>query len=139
MKKFFAFNQLHTVRGKGTILRTSLAKDVTPEKFRDAWDQVVDMSKAERMDSIIGATGSLDGLLCQLDGGKNASQAQSDSKEQDQFSFGNKHLILYALGGKFYLFCLNTMKLFPNFNFFTSIYLKSWCQCKKFNRFEIFV
>lgn len=96
-------SQLHTVRGKGAILRTSLAEDVTPEKVRDAWNQVIDMSKAERMGSITEATGSLVELLDQLDGGQNA-QEQSESKYQDQFSFGNKDLILYALGGKFNLY-----------------------------------
>lgn len=91
------------MRGKGALLRTSLAEDVTPEKVRDAWDQVIDMSKAERMGSITEATGSLVELLDQLDGGQNgSSQTQGDSKYQDQFSFGNKDLILYALGGKFY-------------------------------------
>lgn len=107
MEKIIFFEQLHTVRGKGAILRTSLAEDVTPEKVRDAWDQVVDMSKAERMGSITEATGSLVELLDQLDGGQNASQTQGDSNYQDQFSFGNKDLILYALGGEFYLFRYN--------------------------------
>lgn len=86
------------MRGKGSVLRSSLADDVTPEKVRDAWENVVDMSNAQRMNSITEASASLMEIVDQLEskGGK----ASSGSKYKDNFKFGNKDLILYALGGK---------------------------------------
>ncbi|XP_031618010.1 peroxisomal multifunctional enzyme type 2 [Contarinia nasturtii] len=89
--------KLHTVRGKGAILRSSIMEDVTPEKVRDAWERVTDMSNTERMSSIAEATGSLVGILDQLEVDQKAG-SQNGQQHQDIFSFGNKDLILYALG-----------------------------------------
>lgn len=86
------------MRGKGAILRSSISEDVTIENVRDAWSQVTDMSKAEQMGTITEATGSLVELLDKLEEGQKGSQKQSEIS--DAFSFGNKDLILYALGGK---------------------------------------
>lgn len=72
---------------------------MTPEKVRDAWQNVTDMSKAEKMNTITEASGSLMEILDQLEGGKNTSQSNSNNK--DNFKFSNKDLILYALGSKF--------------------------------------
>lgn len=91
------------MRGKGAILRSSITEDVTIERVRDAWSQVTDMSKAEQMSSITEATGSLVELLDQLEGGQGGAQKSGNSNQSDisdVFSFGNKDLILYALGGK---------------------------------------
>lgn len=90
------------VRGKGSVLRSSLSDDVTPENVRDAWQNVVDMSNATRMNSITEASASLMEIVDQLEGrsGNASSQAGGGSKYKDVFKFGNKDLILYALGGK---------------------------------------
>lgn len=90
--------QLHTVRGKGTVLRASLSDDVTPENVRDAWAKVTDMSGAEHLNSITEATGSLVEILDSLEAPANASTNPSDNYS-DTFAFNNKDLILYALGG----------------------------------------
>lgn len=58
------------------------------------------MSNSERMNSITDATGSLVELLDKLEG-VNASQTHETQKNTDVFKFGNKDLILYALGGRF--------------------------------------
>lgn len=90
--------QLHTVRGKGTVLRASLSDDVTPENVRDAWAKVTDMSGAEHLNSITEATGSLVEILDSLEAPANASANPSDDYS-DTFAFNNKDLVLYALGG----------------------------------------
>lgn len=87
------------VRGKGAILRASLGDDVSPENVRDAWEKVVDMSKAEAMNSITEATGSLVEILDNLENSSDSNQT-AVSEYSDNFSFNNKDLILYALGGK---------------------------------------
>lgn len=57
------------------------------------------MSNAEKMGSITEATGSLVEILDGFDqAGKSSNQASSTYT--DDFSFANKDLILYALGGK---------------------------------------
>lgn len=87
------------MRGKGSVLRSSLTDDVTPEKVRDAWQNVVDMSNAQRMNSITEASGSLMEIIDQFEnsGGSNNAAGQA---YKDNFKFSNKDLILYALGGK---------------------------------------
>lgn len=82
-------------------MRSSLSEDVTPEKVRDAWSKVTDMSEAEHLGSITEATGSLVGVLDSFMSGNqnsNAVKEQGDTAE-DIFSFSYKDLILYALGG----------------------------------------
>lgn len=93
------FLQLHMVRGKGSVLRSSLVDDVTPEKVRDAWENVVDMSNAQRMNTITEASASLMEIIDQFES-KGGNGAQAGSKYKDNFKYGNKDLILYALGGK---------------------------------------
>lgn len=88
------------MRGKGSILRSSITEDVTIEKVRDVWTQVVDMSKAERMGSITEATGSLVELLDKMETGTQSHDDGKNKEIKDDFTFGNKDLILYALGGK---------------------------------------
>lgn len=94
---------MHTVRGKGSVLRSSLGDDVTPENVRDVWQNVVDMSTAQRLNTITEASASLMEIIDQLESraSGNASQAQAGQKYRDNFKYGNKDLILYALGGKY--------------------------------------
>lgn len=86
------------VRGKGSVLRSSLTDDVTPEKVRDAWENVVDMSNAQRMNSITEASASLMEIIDQFES-KSGNASQAGSSYKDNFKYGNKDLILYALGG----------------------------------------
>lgn len=94
--------QIHNVRGKGAVLRSSISEDVTPEKVRDAWSKVTDMSEAEHLGSITEATGSLvqilDGLMNPVDTAATNAGSETASAE-DTFNFSNKDLIIYALGG----------------------------------------
>lgn len=89
--------KVHMIRGKGSVLRSSLADSVTPEKVRNAWENVVDMTNAQRMNSITEASGSLMEIIDQFES-KSGSQANDGSTYRDNFKFGNKDLILYALG-----------------------------------------
>lgn len=93
--------QIETVRGKGAVLRSSLADDVTPENVRDAWANVTDMSGAEHLNSITEATGSLVEILDSLQSPASgtAGSANTAGTYSDTFTFNNKDLILYALGG----------------------------------------
>jgi len=89
--------KLHIVRGKGAVLRSSIDAAVTPENVRDVWSKVTDMSAAERCDSIAEASGSLMGVLENLQAsGQNG--AKSAGLYSDDFTFNYKDLILYALG-----------------------------------------
>lgn len=83
--------KVHFIRGKGSLLRTSITEGVTPEFVRDRWDAVTDMSQATHLNSIGEASASFMGILEEL---KNPST----SKCEDTFSFSSRDLILYALG-----------------------------------------
>lgn len=88
---------MHTIRGKGAVLRSSVSENVTPENVRDAWEKVTDMQNATHVDSITEATGTLVELLDVM----NVNQTESVAGEYtDEFSFTNKDLILYALGSE---------------------------------------
>lgn len=95
------------VRGKGAVLRSSLSEDVTPESVRDAWSKVTDMKNAERLDSITEATGSLVEVLDSLQNTNSGDNNPEEDKKSDNFTFGYKDLILYALGGEFEKFLFN--------------------------------
>ncbi|KAL7745770.1 hypothetical protein ACLKA6_009966 [Drosophila palustris] len=83
--------KVHTVRGKGAVLRPSLEDSVTLEYVQNAWNQVTDMSKARHWNSNTEASASLMEVLEKLKSG-------DTNAIEDSFSFGNKELILYALG-----------------------------------------
>lgn len=86
------------MRGKGAVLRTSLSEDVTLERVRDAWSNVTDMSGAEHVPNITAAATTLMELLDKMEGG--AVQTGGNSKSTtEEFVFGFKDVILYALGG----------------------------------------
>lgn len=88
--------KVHFVRGKGSLLRTSIDQDVTPEFVRDRWASVTDMSKAERCESIQEASGSLMGVLEEL---QQPGQTKDNEAEiRDSFSYSPRDLIIYALG-----------------------------------------
>ncbi|EDV34828.1 uncharacterized protein Dana_GF19024 [Drosophila ananassae] len=81
--------KVHTVRGKGAVLRPSLIDTVTPEYVKNVWSNVTDMSKAKHLNAIGEASGYLLEVLEKM--------KEGDTIE-DYFEFDNKQLILYALG-----------------------------------------
>jgi (3R)-3-hydroxyacyl-CoA dehydrogenase / 3a,7a,12a-trihydroxy-5b-cholest-24-enoyl-CoA hydratase / enoyl-CoA hydratase 2 len=86
--------KVHFIRGKGSLLRTSITEGVTPEFVRDRWDAVTDMSEATHLNSIGEASASFMGILEEL---KSSSTAQK-STFQDSFTYSSRDLILYSLG-----------------------------------------
>lgn len=85
----------HIIRGKGAVLRRSIADPVTIENVRDHWEKIIDMREAGRLDSIQEATGSLITALDELRSGQGPAPSQGGA---DMYSFTGKDLILYALG-----------------------------------------
>lgn len=85
--------KVHFVRGKGSLLRTSISDNVTPEFVRDKWAQVTDMSESRRIENIGEASASFMGILEEL----NTPQTQK-GKFEDTFTYNNRDLVLYALG-----------------------------------------
>lgn len=81
--------KVHTVRGKGAVLRPSLEDTVTPEYVKNVWSSVTDMSKAKHLNAIGEASGYLLEVLEKMKEGEAI---------EDYFEFDNKELILYALG-----------------------------------------
>lgn len=88
--------KVHFVRGKGSLIRTSITEGVTPEFVRDRWDAVTDMSKATHLNNIGEASASFMEVLEEL---KNPSKPVASSANfEDSFNYSSKDLILYALG-----------------------------------------
>lgn len=88
--------KVHFVRGKGSLLRTSIDQDVTPEFVRDKWTQVTDMTRAEHCESIQEASGSLMEVLDELQ--QPGKPDTKSSSIEDKFTYTPRDLILYALG-----------------------------------------
>lgn len=85
--------KVHFVRGKGSVLRTSIDEDVTPEYVRNVWDKVTDMSEAKHLNAIGEASLSLVEVLEKLREGKSAENSVTET-----YKFNYKDVILYALG-----------------------------------------
>ncbi|KAH8391441.1 hypothetical protein KR200_009874 [Drosophila serrata] len=83
--------KVHTVRGKGAVLRPSINDAVTPEYVKNVWSQVTDMSKAKHLEAIGQASGTLLEVLEKL-------KAGGGEAVEDTFEFDSKELITYALG-----------------------------------------
>lgn len=84
--------KVHSVRGKGCVLRTSIEQDiVTPEYVRDVWSKVTNMKDAQHVDNIAEVSGHLIQVLENL-------QDRKLNDFEDDFKFSAKDLILYALG-----------------------------------------
>lgn len=85
--------KVHFVRGKGSLLRTSITDGVSPEYVKEKWAAVTDMSEAKHLNSIGEASASFMGILEEL---KNPSGA--DSGVTETFNYSSRDLILYSLG-----------------------------------------
>ncbi|XP_036317484.1 LOW QUALITY PROTEIN: peroxisomal multifunctional enzyme type 2 [Rhagoletis pomonella] len=84
--------KLQIVRGKGSVLRTSIdEKVVSPEYVKSVWSKVTDMKEAKHVDSIGQASGYLLEVL------ENLKEGKLDGVS-DTFKYTNKDLIVYALG-----------------------------------------
>jgi (3R)-3-hydroxyacyl-CoA dehydrogenase / 3a,7a,12a-trihydroxy-5b-cholest-24-enoyl-CoA hydratase / enoyl-CoA hydratase 2 len=86
--------KVHFIRGKGSLLRTSITEGVTPEYVKDRWDAVTDMSQATHLNSIGEASASFMGILEEL----KSSSASPKGVFQDTFAYSSRDLMLYALG-----------------------------------------
>lgn len=80
------------VQSQGSVIRASLSDEPTPENVQREWHKITDMSKASRMRTSADARKNLVEKLEYLGSDKKIAS--------DTFSFGSKHLILYALGSK---------------------------------------
>lgn len=88
--------KVHFVRGRGSLIRTSINEGVTPEFVRDRWDAVTDMSKATHLNNIGEASASFMDVLEEL---KNPSKSgASNDNFEDSFNYSSRDVILYALG-----------------------------------------
>ncbi|XP_058445687.1 peroxisomal multifunctional enzyme type 2-like isoform X2 [Malaya genurostris] len=85
--------KVHFVRGKGSILRTSIDENVTPEYVKSVWDKVTDMSDTKHLNTITDASLALADVLEKLREGKFGENSVTES-----FKFNFKDVILYALG-----------------------------------------
>lgn len=96
------------MRGRGSVLRTSLSQTVTPEYVQSVWGEVTDMSKAEHLESITEATSSLMDVLSVLEDAEVNNNAGKGAAVSDTFTFNSKDLILYALGGEYrHIWCIS--------------------------------
>lgn len=85
------------VRGKGTLLRTSLNEMVTPEHVRNVWDKVTDMSNALHVNASADIINEIVSKLEDVKDNNNNNNPTDDYSSS--FTFGSKDLMLYALGG----------------------------------------
>lgn len=80
----------HIVRAIGVQLRKNITDNVSIENVRNVWDNITNTKNAKHFDSIQEVTG-------ELMNGLNPT-SEGESSEEDNFTFGSKDLIVYALG-----------------------------------------
>uniref|UniRef100_A0A1B0G798 Uncharacterized protein n=1 Tax=Glossina morsitans morsitans TaxID=37546 RepID=A0A1B0G798_GLOMM len=84
--------KIHSVRGKSCVLRASIGQDmITPEYVKSVWSKVTNMKDAQHVNSF----GDVSGYLLEVM--EKIKQSKIDGF-QDNFKYGAKDLILYALG-----------------------------------------
>lgn len=81
------------------MIRASLNDDPTPENVQREWHKITDMTNAKHMHTSADAMKNLMEKLEYLGGDQNNNR----KVVSDNFSFGSKDLILYALGSKLLL------------------------------------
>ncbi|XP_014280061.1 peroxisomal multifunctional enzyme type 2 [Halyomorpha halys] len=82
------------MRGKGTVLRRSLADPVSIEDVREKWDKVVNIEKLDRLGSIQEETANLTKFFSDMDG----ISSDEDSDFSDKYIATFKDCITFALG-----------------------------------------
>lgn len=83
--------KLHFVRGKGSLIRTSIDDRVTPEFVQSRWNNITDMSKAKHLVRNEASMAFID-IIEKL---KNPS---SQDVIEETFTYTPRDLVLYALG-----------------------------------------
>lgn len=84
--------KVHFVRGKGSLIRTSINDRVTPEFVQSKWSAVTDMSKATHLNAIGEASMSFVDVLDKL------RNPQSADVVEETFYYTPRDLVLYSLG-----------------------------------------
>lgn len=86
--------KVHLIRSNGKQLRSDLNGPVTLEAVRDSWDKITNMTNSTHFDSIQEVTGALMSSLDDLKDNKT-----NGNENVDKFTFTDRDLMLYALGG----------------------------------------
>ncbi|CAH1404648.1 unnamed protein product [Nezara viridula] len=84
------------VRGKGSVLRRSLADPVSIEDVREKWDKVVNVEKIDYLGSIQEETANLTKYFSEMDG--SLDEADEENDFSDKYSATFKECITFALG-----------------------------------------
>lgn len=82
------------VRGKGSVLRRSLADPVSIEDVKEKWDKVVNVDKIDYLGSIQEETANLTKYFSEMDG----SSDEADDDFSDKYLATFKDCITFALG-----------------------------------------
>lgn len=88
--------QLHLIQSQGSVIRASLNEEPTPENVQREWHKITNMSNAKHMHT------SADAMKNLMEKLEHLGDAQNNNRKvvSDNFSFGSKDLILYALGSE---------------------------------------
>lgn len=88
--------QLHLIQSQGSVIRASLNDEPTPENVQREWRKITDMSNAKHMHT------SADAMKNLMEKLEHLGEDQNNNRKvvSDNFSFGSKDLILYALGSE---------------------------------------
>lgn len=87
--------KMHMIQSQGAVIRVSLNDHPTPESVQREWHKITDMSNAKHLHTSADAMKNLMEKLEYLGGDQNNNNRKEIS---NNFSFGSRDLILYALG-----------------------------------------
>lgn len=111
-----SIQQVHLIQSEGAVIRASLNEEPTLENVQKQWHKITDMSKAKHMHTTADAMKNLMEKLEYLGGDQNNNR----KVVSDNFTFGSKDLILYALGSELmdpvYKFSEKIISNFSNFS-----------------------
>lgn len=82
----------HYVRGKGSLIRNSIAEVPTPESVKAKWGAITDMTKAKHYDTNVEVSAEYIGVLEKL------KNPQDSSGFEDVYNYSFRDTILYSLG-----------------------------------------
>lgn len=103
--------QLHLIQSQGSVIRASLNEEPTPENVQREWHKITNMSNAKHMHT------SADAMKNLMEKLEHLGDAQNNNRKvvSDDFSFGSKDLILYALGSELlHQFCWSSVRYTQN-------------------------